>query len=103
MKQKGVMEIISFNVLDSCTEDQVTEGLRQLERFQNQFETCHEMQIAKADKSITLVITYDSFDDERKISASMMKSETTNDFKKLVDPHTVNKAVYPHYVLTQAE
>jgi len=99
MKQKGVIEIISFEILDGFTEEQISFGLKQLESFQCQYEARHGMNIAKSEDNITLVITYDSFDDEKNISARMMKSSATNDFKKIVNPQTVNKVVYPHYVL----
>lgn len=101
MNQKGVMEIIRFEVLDGYTDEDVSLGLEQLESFQSRFEARHEMRIAKQEKWITLVITYDSFDDEKAISLSMMKSSMTNDFKKLVNPQSVNKSVYPLYILEE--
>ncbi len=97
MKQHGVMEIISFEILDGFTEKQIVHGLSLLEEYQRDHDAYRGMNIAKVDNKITLMLGFDSFEDEKRISAGMLKSESTNDFKKLINPKTVNKKVYENF------
>lgn len=98
MKQKGVMEIISFEIMDGFSDEQIEHGLSLLEGFQRKHDAYNGMNVAKDGNKITLMLAFDSFEDEKSISASMLKSESTNDFKKLVNPKTVNKKVYENFV-----
>ena len=97
MRQRGVMEIISFEILEEFSEEQIVHGLSLLEDFQRKHDEYRGMNIAKEGSKITLMLGFDSFEDEKRISAGMMKSESTNDFKKLINPKSVNKQVYENF------
>ncbi|MCK5128986.1 MAG: hypothetical protein KAQ68_03970 [Clostridiales bacterium] len=98
MKEKGSIEIISFNQVETIGEKEVFNGFEVLAKFYKKCDGYHGMDIAKGkDSQWILVLKWQSKDHERKASSHMMKSEETNDFKIIVNPKTVVKNVYPMF------
>ncbi|WP_432665782.1 hypothetical protein R9X47_05760 [Wukongibacter baidiensis] len=95
MKEKGCIEIITFNLVDNLEEQQISEGFKILDRFYKKFDGYYGMDIAKVEQGQwTLVLRWESKQLEKNASANMMKSDETNQFKMLVNPKTVVKNVY---------
>lgn len=95
MKEKGSIEIISFNQVENVEKQQVVDGFKVLDAFYKKFDGYYGIDIAKVeDGKWTLVLRWGSKELEKTASASMMKSNETNSFKMLVDPKTVVKKVY---------
>lgn len=96
MKEKGSIEIITFNQVDNLEEQQLLGGFRVLDEFYKKFDGYYGMDIAKVKEGQwTLVLRWESKELEKRASANMMKSDKTNQFKMLVNPKTVVKNVYP--------
>ncbi len=95
MKNKGCIEIITFNQIENVEQQQVCNGFKQLDVFYKNFDGYYGMDIAKGEKGQwTLVLRWESKELEKQASANMMKSDETNQFKMLVNPKTVVKNVY---------
>lgn len=96
MKQKGSIEIITFNLVDNTEEQSYYHGLQVLDTFYKNYEGYYGMDIARVDDDRwTLVLRWASRELEKEASANMMKSDVTNPFKMLINPKTVKKHVYP--------
>lgn len=96
MREKGCIEIITFNQIDNAEEQQVFNGFKILDAFYKKFAGYYGMDTAKVKEGQwTLVLRWESKELEKKASANMMKSYETNQFKMLVNAKTVVKNVYP--------
>ncbi len=97
------MEIISFNLLEGTEKKAALEGFKALDSFYRSQEGYHGMNVAQVDAdSWTLILYWTSKQDEKQASGRMMSSEETDGFKRLVIPKTVEKKIYPGFIMDAA-
>jgi len=98
MKMNGSLEMVSFEMPTETSLENALRGIGVLRDFYSNKVGFRSLQAAQdKDGRWTLVLHWDSPEDEKKASAAMMASETTDEFKKTVIPHTVTKKMHPCY------
>ncbi|TVR89864.1 MAG: hypothetical protein EA428_09455 [Spirochaetaceae bacterium] len=98
MKTAGSMEVVSFQMADSTTQEEALGGIRALDEFYKEKLGYRGMQAARNEGGTwILVLNWDCVESEKKASAAMMASEKTLGFKKNVIPQTVTKKIYTCY------
>lgn len=99
MKSNGVTEIISFEIQNGYSEEDINIGLLSLDNFYKNYEGYYGMNILTEGSTYTLIIGWESKDIEKHSSSKMMGSDDTVVFKRLVNPHTVKKNIYSSFML----
>ena len=98
MKVNGSMEMVSFEMTAGTSLEDALNGIRVLKDFYTNQAGFRNLQAAQEkDGRWTLVLHWNSPEAEKKASAAMMGSATTDEFKKMVIPHTVTKQMYRCY------
>lgn len=96
MQEIGIIEIVSFDQVPELNKKEVMLGLHTLEDFYRTYEGFIEISYCLIPPhKWTLLLKWASHKAEKEASANMMKSEHTLPFKKIVNPKTVHKAIYP--------
>lgn len=94
------VEIINFNLLEGTENITALEGFKSLDSFYRSQEGYHGMNAAQVDADAwTLILYWNSKQDEKQASGRMMSSNETDGFKRLVIPKTVEKKIYPGFTL----
>lgn len=100
MKNKGIIEVVTFCINEGFNLDDIGTGLQILESFYKDSEGFHEMDITMVgSNTCKLMLKWDSKEAEKNASGKMMISDTTNDFKKLVNPKTFSKEILSRYTI----
>ncbi len=100
MLKEKCIEIIAFEVLEKYDEVTILEGFKILDDYYMKVEGYCGMYITEGDsKKYTLVLKWSSIEHARIASSSMMKSDETNGFKKLIIPSTVVKNLNKQIIL----
>lgn len=96
VSSKTIIEIISFTQATGTTEEQAEQGFFVLNTFYKDYDGYMGIDVARGkDGGWVLVLKWNSKENEQAASQSMMKSDTANTFKMIVDPVTMVKNLYP--------
>ncbi len=94
------VEIVSFSLLEGTGKKKALEEFKALDTFYRTQEGYQGMNAAQVDADAwKLILYWRSKQNEKEASGRMMSSEETNGFKGMVIPKTVEKKIFPGFII----